>query len=213
MQDIKQANYHFNLFIKKLKYHFSKYKKNTYKDLKYLVAYEYQNRGAVHFHIIFSEYIPNKVVRKCWPYGMNKKIKVRKGTNKYIIKYLTKYFVKTQDKIKSKNLKDLNIKAYRFSDNCTDPVVKVGVIEMCKMELIASLKGAKNKFMFVDKQGYKMGVSIDSDWNKDYFWQMEEYIPYDKKQYQHWKEQKLFFENYKKRHKKIISLNNNLLIQ
>ncbi|WP_310622509.1 hypothetical protein [Spiroplasma citri] len=49
------------------------------------------------------------------------------------------------------------------------------------MELIASLKGTKHNFMFNNKDGYLMGVSIDSDWNKDYFWQMEEYIPYDKK--------------------------------
>ncbi|KAF0851496.1 MAG: hypothetical protein EIB84_01480 [Spiroplasma poulsonii] len=72
MQDIKKANYHFKLFIKKIKYHFSKYKKNKYENLKYLVAYEYQYRGAVHFHIIFSEYILNKIIRKYWPYGYNK---------------------------------------------------------------------------------------------------------------------------------------------
>ncbi|ALA98106.1 Spiroplasmavirus-related protein [Spiroplasma kunkelii CR2-3x] len=113
---------------------------------------------------------------------------------------------------KSKNIYDLNTKAYCFSANCVDSIIKVGVIEMCEMELIASLKGTKHNFMFNNKDGYLMGVSIDSDWNKDYFWQMKKYIPYDKKQYQHWKEQKLFFENYKKRHKKIISLNNNLLI-
>ncbi|APE75307.1 hypothetical protein [Spiroplasma citri] len=84
-------------------------------------------------------------------------------------------------KKKSKNIYDLNTKAYRFSANCTDPIVKVGVIEMCEMELIASLKGTKHNFMFNNKDGYLMGVSIDSDWNKDYFWQMEEYVPYDKK--------------------------------
>ncbi|WP_114564786.1 hypothetical protein [Spiroplasma phoeniceum] len=84
---------------------------------------------------------------------------------------------------------------------------------MCEMELIASLKGIKNKFMFVDKQGYIMGVRIDSYLENDYFWQMEEYVPFYKKQYQSWKNQKLFFENYKKRHKKSISLHNNLLIQ
>ncbi|WP_162475797.1 hypothetical protein [Spiroplasma sp. ChiS] len=37
-------------------------------------------------------------------------------------------------------------------------------------------KGIKNKFMFVDKQGYIMGVSIDSYLENDYFWQMEEYV-------------------------------------
>ncbi|UNF61855.1 hypothetical protein [Spiroplasma poulsonii] len=52
---------------------------------------------------------------------------------------------------------------------------------MCEMELIASLKGIKHNFMFNNKDGYLMGVSIDSDWHNDYFWQMEEYVPYDKK--------------------------------
>ncbi|ALA98107.1 Spiroplasmavirus-related protein [Spiroplasma kunkelii CR2-3x] len=96
VQDIKKANYHFRLFIRRLNYYFSKYKKNKYKDLKYLVAYEYQNRGTVHFHIIFSEYIPNKVVRKCWPYGYNKNLPVETGTNEFISKYVVKYIVKVQ---------------------------------------------------------------------------------------------------------------------
>ncbi|APE75279.1 hypothetical protein [Spiroplasma citri] len=181
LQDVKKANHQFKLFIKKIKYHFSKYKKNKYENLKYLVAYEYQQRGAVHFHIIFSEYIPNKVVRKCWPYGYNKNLPVKTGTNEFVSKYVAKYIVKAQSEEKSKNIYDLNTKAYRFSANCTDPIVKVGVIEMCEMELIASLKGTKHNFMFNNKDGYLMGVSIDSDWNKDYFWQMEEYVPYDKK--------------------------------
>ncbi|AXF95106.1 rolling circle replication-associated protein [Spiroplasma phoeniceum] len=181
VQDIKKANHHFRLFIRRLNYYFSKYKKNKYKDLKYLVAYEYQKKGRIHFHIIFSEYIPNKVVRKCWPYGYNKNLPVKTGTNEFVSKYVAKYIVKAQSEEKSKNIYDLNIKAYRFSTNCTDPLIKVGVIEMCEMELIASLKGTKHNFMFNNKDGYLMGVSIDSDWNKDYFWQMEEYVPYDKK--------------------------------
>ncbi|APE75269.1 hypothetical protein [Spiroplasma citri] len=240
MQDLDKANYHFNLFIKKLKYHFSKYKKNTFINLKYLVVYEYQDRKGIpiiHFHIIFNRFISSNLIREYWPYGINKNLKVKKNTNVFVIKYLTKYFVKSLSnterqkkelckefdipykkpkkvsEVKLRNIYNLNKKSYRFSANCTDPLVKVGIIEMCEMELIASLKGIKNKFMFVDKQGYIMGVSIDSYLENDYFWQIEEYVPFYRKQYQHWKEQKLFFENYKKRHKKSISLHNNLLIQ
>ncbi|ALA98026.1 Spiroplasmavirus-related protein [Spiroplasma kunkelii CR2-3x] len=44
VQDIKKANHHFRLFIRRLNYYFSKYKKSKYKDLKYLVAYEYQKK-------------------------------------------------------------------------------------------------------------------------------------------------------------------------
>ncbi|ALA97609.1 Spiroplasmavirus-related protein [Spiroplasma kunkelii CR2-3x] len=182
LQDVKKANYQFKLFIQKIKYHFSKYKKNKYENLKYLVAYEYQKRGAVHFHIIFSEYIPNKLIRKYWPYGYNKNLPVETGTNEFVSKYVAKYVVKSYSQEKSKNIYDLNIKAYRFSANCTDPVVKVGVIEMTKEELKMALCGVKHFYMFADKQKkHMLGISIDSDWHSDYFWQMEEYIPYDKK--------------------------------
>ncbi|QIA73275.1 hypothetical protein GL982_06470 [Spiroplasma citri] len=133
------------------------------------------------FSYNISEYISNKVVRKCWPYGYNENLPVKTGTNEFVSKYFAKYIVKAQSEEKSKNVYVLNTKAYSFSTNCTDPIVKVGVIEMCEMELIASLKGTKHNFMFNNKDGYLMGVSIDSDWNKDYFWQMEEYVPYDKK--------------------------------
>ncbi|WFG95942.1 hypothetical protein M0C40_07510 [Spiroplasma citri] len=101
-KDVKKCKNQFKLFIKKIKYHFSKYKKNKYENLKYLVAYEYQQRGAVHFHIIFSEYIPNKLIRKYWPYGYNKNLPVKKGTNEFVSKYVAKYVVKaySQEKIK-----------------------------------------------------------------------------------------------------------------
>ncbi|APE75254.1 hypothetical protein [Spiroplasma citri] len=182
MQDIKKANYQFNLFIKKIKYHFSKYKNNKYQNLKYLVAYEYQKRGAVHFHIIFSEYIPNKIIRKYWSYGLNKNLPVETGTNEFVSKYVAKYIVKAYSQEKSKNIYDLNTKAYRFSANCTNPVIKVGVIEMTKEELKMALCGIKHFYMFADKQKkHMLGISIDSDWHSDYFWQMEEYVPYDKK--------------------------------
>nr|CAK99865.1 putative plectrovirus SVGII3 rep protein n-terminal truncated [Spiroplasma citri] len=107
---------------------------------------------------------------------------VKKGTNEFVSKYVAKYVVKAYSQEKSKNIYDLNIKAYRFSANCTDPIVKVGVIEMTKEELKMALCGVKHFYMFADKQKkHMLGISIDSDWNSDYFWQMEEYVPYDKK--------------------------------
>ncbi|WP_443028756.1 rolling circle replication-associated protein [Spiroplasma sp. ChiS] len=75
-------------------------KKNKYENLKYLVAYEYQKRGVVHFHIIFSEYIPNKLIRKYWPYGLNKNLPVKKGTNEFVSKYVAKYVVKAYSHVK-----------------------------------------------------------------------------------------------------------------
>ncbi|PQP78404.1 hypothetical protein C6B38_06185 [Spiroplasma sp. ChiS] len=107
---------------------------------------------------------------------------VETGTNEFVSKYVAKYVVKAYSQEKSKNIYDLNIKAYRFSANCTDPIVKVGVIEMTKEELKMALCGVKHFYMFADKQKkHMLGISIDSDWHSDYFWQMEEYVPYDKK--------------------------------
>ncbi|WP_456299945.1 rolling circle replication-associated protein [Spiroplasma kunkelii] len=57
-------------------------------------------KGRIHFHIIFSEYIPNKVVIKCWPYGYNKNLPVETGTNEFVSKYVAKYIVKAQSEEK-----------------------------------------------------------------------------------------------------------------
>ncbi|WP_339046334.1 rolling circle replication-associated protein [Spiroplasma endosymbiont of Colias croceus] len=37
---------------------------NKNKSLKYVYTYEYQDRGAVHFHILMNTQIPNKIILK-----------------------------------------------------------------------------------------------------------------------------------------------------
>ncbi|WP_348736970.1 rolling circle replication-associated protein [Spiroplasma endosymbiont of Ammophila pubescens] len=150
--DIKKCKYDLMKLFQNITRYRKKYKKC--KDFKYLYAYEYQNRGAVHFHIILDCYIPNKIIRKYWLYGINKNIKVQKRTNEQLIKYLSKYMVKSLTKnelekievakefdidYKSKNvasgnklnnLFDLNIKLYQFSRNCDNVATKTGLINM-----------------------------------------------------------------------------------
>ncbi len=128
--DIKKCKRDLKLFFQKINYWYSnpirfKYHKGI---LKPLTTYEYQQRGAAHFHIILSQKIPNSVVQQYWKHGINKNIKVRKGTNEDVVKYLAKYIVKTTNDNKSQNHYDLNIKVYQFSKNCKNTKIKVGVV-------------------------------------------------------------------------------------
>jgi hypothetical protein len=44
LHNIKEANYEFLKFIKRVKYKFG--------DFKYLAVIEFQDRGAIHYHMI-----------------------------------------------------------------------------------------------------------------------------------------------------------------
>lgn len=144
--------------------------------LKYMYTYEYQKRGAVHFHIILNQRIPNSVILNYWKYGINKNIKVRAGSNEDVVKYLAKYIVKTAHDDKSKNHFDLNIKAYQFSRSCKDPKVKVGVVELSEQDLIYSIKDNLNYFAFADKNGFQIGFSCDTYKGLDRFVDYKKYV-------------------------------------
>ena len=63
MTDIQECNVLFKAFIRKLK---SKYNK----DLKYLAVIEFQQRGAVHYHVLLNiPYIPHKELQELWGNG------------------------------------------------------------------------------------------------------------------------------------------------
>nr|WP_252320423.1 helitron helicase-like domain-containing protein [Spiroplasma endosymbiont of Lariophagus distinguendus] len=59
-----------------------------------MYVYEYQKRGAIHFHILFNRKIHKSVLPQWWPFGFNDVRVVQKGTNENIVKYLSKYVVK-----------------------------------------------------------------------------------------------------------------------
>ncbi|WP_338984459.1 rolling circle replication-associated protein [Spiroplasma endosymbiont of Diplazon laetatorius] len=154
MQDIKQAKYDLKLFFQKLKYWFysekrSKFRKNQ--ELKYVSIYEYQKRGAVHFHIILNVYIPNSIILTYWPHGINWNVKVKGGTTgrKKVVKYLSKYMSKV-NKLDSKDLNkyDLNIKSYHFSSNCSNPKTKIGVLNINPNDLTQFMVKTENLYLF-----------------------------------------------------------------
>lgn len=85
--DIEECNLLFKNFIKRLKY--------TYKlqNLKYLAVIEFQERGAVHYHVLLNiPYIPHKDLQKLWGNGFVfvNAISHVDNLGAYILKYMTK---------------------------------------------------------------------------------------------------------------------------
>jgi len=108
--NLKEANYEFTKFIRRLNYEVNQIEKRDLKlsNLKYLAVYELQERGAIHYHMIFFNlpYIKNIYtrMREIWGKenrimvgGKNKsftKIRDQKNLEK-IIDYFTKYIQKS----------------------------------------------------------------------------------------------------------------------
>lgn len=61
--DVKDCNYIFMKFIQRLKYKFGK-------DIKYLAVIEFQQRGAVHYHVLSNiPYIKQDELQDLWGQG------------------------------------------------------------------------------------------------------------------------------------------------
>ena len=118
--DIKKANEYFNKF----NIRFNKYLKTRNAEYKWLLVYEYQQRGAVHFHIMLKNTInldlqkltvnkfkdgkwkgyqtvfKSNVIEKLWPYGFNTCLKIEnrsfseKDTIGKLSTYMSKYITK-----------------------------------------------------------------------------------------------------------------------
>lgn len=83
--DIEYANRIFSKFIMRLKY------RNP--NVKYLAVIEFQNRGAIHYHIVMNiDYLPNKELSRMWGQGFVKINEISHVDNlgAYICKYLQK---------------------------------------------------------------------------------------------------------------------------
>jgi hypothetical protein len=90
-QNIQEANYAFLKFIKRVKYKFG--------DFKYLVVIEFQDRGAIHYHMISDfGYIKHSKLGKIWGNGFEWIRDLLKSNNgkpvdnvgAYIVKYMNK---------------------------------------------------------------------------------------------------------------------------
>lgn len=199
MQDIKQAKHDINLFFKRLKRWWNNPKRAKYLgDLKYMYVYEYQKRGAIHFHVLFNRKIHNSMMPQWWPFGFNDVRVVTKGSNEHIVKYLAKYVTKVQNDVKSLNQYDLGVRAYAFSRNCSWPKIIKGQKEMLYQRLIDASVKAINVMFFkkkIDGFGRTMlfGGSFDTTVKNDSFTDYEKYISFGNircrnaiKQFQPW---------------------------
>lgn len=89
--DIKTANYEFTKFIQRLNYSVFGVKTSC---LKYTVVIEFQQRGAIHYHVIFYNlpYISADKLAEIWANGFIKVNRIDDVDNvgAYVCKYLTK---------------------------------------------------------------------------------------------------------------------------
>ncbi|WP_174479994.1 rolling circle replication-associated protein [Spiroplasma endosymbiont of Danaus chrysippus] len=77
MQDIRKAKKDIPLFFLKLKKRWNEPKRSKYLgELKHFYVYEYQTRGAVHFHILFNSKIPYSMIIDWWPHAEKQGIKL-----------------------------------------------------------------------------------------------------------------------------------------
>lgn len=83
--DLAKANKEFQKFIRKLKY--------RHKDLKYLAVIEFQQRGAVHYHMLIDNvtYLKQNDLSKMWPVGSYNVSRVDRVVciGSYLVKYMT----------------------------------------------------------------------------------------------------------------------------
>jgi hypothetical protein len=126
--DLNKANYRFTKFIQRLNHSLSGQKKSF---LKYIVAVEFQKRGAVHYHAVFFNLPYRKkmkqLVQDTWSEGFVKVETVKSGVRD-IGNYLTKYMTKEQSDPRLSGKK-----CYFSSRNLFKPAVikdpdKIGVI-------------------------------------------------------------------------------------
>ena len=83
--DLKDANYVFNQFVKRISYRYS--------DFEYLAVPEFQQRGAVHYHLLCNlPFIEQEAIAQMWGQGFIKINRLNSVTNigAYVCKYLSK---------------------------------------------------------------------------------------------------------------------------
>lgn len=110
--DLNYCNYEFNKFIKRLKYYINKKGVNQF---QYIVVVEFQERGAVHYHLLCNLcYIQNNILREIWGNGFVKINRIDRVDN--LGAYVTKYM---QKDLSDKRL--LSRKCYFTSKNLVKP--------------------------------------------------------------------------------------------
>ncbi|BET37864.1 plectrovirus svts2 rep protein [Spiroplasma ixodetis] len=194
--DIRKAKKDIRLFFILLKRWWNDHKRSKYLgQLKYFYVYEYQDRRAVHFHILFNLKIPYSMIRQWWPQvGNSKGVDLRvvyKETNEFVVKYLSKYVTKVQENIKSLNQKDVGNQAYSFSHNCRNPLIVRGTKMLNLQQLVQACEKAKEFYLFKTKPNEQgstqlIGGSYDYNVTNDYFKDFQYYVSLESLRFRYW---------------------------
>lgn len=88
IQDLKTADHEFRKFMKRLA--------RRYHDCQYIAVREFQNRGAVHYHIAINKFIKQTELHQLWGQGFVW-IERKTKNQQHLINYLCKYMVKHSD--------------------------------------------------------------------------------------------------------------------
>lgn len=109
--DLKQTNYIFNQFIKRIAY--------KHPDFRYVAVFEFQKRGAVHYHLLCNlPYTNSKKLESIWKQGF---IKIKKTNNiNNIGAYMSKYLGKEIDE------RTFGKKKFFRSQNLNEPIQLLG---------------------------------------------------------------------------------------
>lgn len=117
IEDVSYTNNEFSKFIKRLNYKLYKSKKQL---LKYIGVWEKQERGAIHYHVIFFSlpYIENSNLQKIWKHGFVKINKIDVDSIENRGRYVSKYFSKNID------VKNWKQKSFFTSQNLVKPKIR-----------------------------------------------------------------------------------------
>lgn len=167
LMNVKQANYEFKKFIGRLTYF------NEKKAFKYLAVIEFQQRGAVHYHMIADlDFIPVGMLQTLWGQGFVKINDISHVDNvgAYVVKYMNK---DTSDP------RLQGLKAYNCSRGLTRPT-ELKSWEMSDYQAVKELSAElqeKAPVYFAQYTSDQSGKILYQQYNlkrKNNFWQLQQ---------------------------------------
>lgn len=147
--DIRKCNKELKKFVKRLKYNYN------LENFKYLAVIEFQERGAIHYHMICNlPYIKQEKLQELWGHGFVwiNQIKNVDNVGAYIVKYM------------NKDLSDVRLqgeKAYLYSRNLKKP-----------LEITNTKNENRDLFLFynnmVEKKIKNIAPSYESEYENEF---------------------------------------------
>lgn len=126
--DINYSNSEFKKFIKRLNYHLYQKKQQVF---KYIATWEKQNRGAIHYHVIFFDfpYVEKGTLEMLWRHGFIHINKIKIDSKENYGRYVSKYFSKDLE------LKEHKKKAFFKSQNLKMPLIRKLVLDSDELQM------------------------------------------------------------------------------